>query len=371
MSIAAQHSSPEVANPGVHPIMPVPGEAQILVTHTPQQFEDLPVLTWLVEKVFHMMGVILFWGASGAGKTALLIDLILALVAGSAWAGRRVQQGSVLYCALEGAAGFRRRVSIALHHTGIEPGNKLHFIFEPVSLVKEQDVINLAKTALRHKAILIVIDTLAASLAGEADENSNRDMTLLTHNAKRLAMMTGSAVLITHHTGRNPAQVAERGAYSLRANVDTSIRVSRTGNDRAWEVVKARDGVDGVGGRFELVDASMPGPDGNDIESVVVRHLDGPVSDDGMPKVEALTPNQSAVFEQFKLLLDSEEALAEERGESIWNVGFPLDDCVRSCMAAVKVNDTRHRSTRTREAFQALVKAGLVMEKEGRLLLTN
>ena len=135
MSIAAQNSSPDVANPGVRPIMPVPGEAQILVTHTPQQFADLPVLTWLVEKVFHMMGVILFWGASGAGKTALLIDLILALVAGSAWAGRPVQQGSVLYCALEGAAGFRRRVSIALHHTGIEPGNKLHFIFEPVSLV--------------------------------------------------------------------------------------------------------------------------------------------------------------------------------------------------------------------------------------------
>ncbi|QNP61141.1 AAA family ATPase [Paenacidovorax monticola] len=110
MSIAAQNSSPDVANPGVRPIMPVPGEAQILVTHTPQQFEELPVLTWLVEKVFHMMGVILFWGASGAGKTALLIDLILALVAGSAWAGRPVQQGSVLYCALEG-----RLVSVAAY----------------------------------------------------------------------------------------------------------------------------------------------------------------------------------------------------------------------------------------------------------------
>lgn len=34
MSIAAQNSSPDVANPGVRPIMPVPGEAQILVTHT-------------------------------------------------------------------------------------------------------------------------------------------------------------------------------------------------------------------------------------------------------------------------------------------------------------------------------------------------
>lgn len=353
-----------------HLMMTVPDHARMLATHTPDQFSTLPTHAWMVEDVFHSMSVILLWGGSGVGKTALLIDMVLTLACGIPWSGRNVQKGPVVYCALEGAAGFRRRVLAALEHHELDVNDDLHFIFDPVNLIREQDVIDLAKTSVTHKARLIVVDTLAASLAGVADENSNRDMTLLTHHAKLLAMMTGCAVLITHHTGRNPLQASERGAYSLRANVDVSIRLARSGNERSWEIVKARDGVDGIGGRFELVPVSASDADGTPINSVVVRHLEGgPSNDTPTRRTDSLTHNQSAVLEQFKLLLDDHERQATDRGESIWDIGIAAEDCVQACRMVVQVNDTKHRSTRTREAFQALIKHGLVLETNEHYLL--
>ena len=51
------------------------------------------------------------YGESGCGKTFFVLDLALHIALGRAWRGRDVEQGGVLYLALEGSNGIRNRIA--------------------------------------------------------------------------------------------------------------------------------------------------------------------------------------------------------------------------------------------------------------------
>ncbi len=70
---------------------------------------------------------------SNAGKTFWTTDLALHVAAGKPWNGRRVEQGGVIYCALEGGIGFRNRV-VAWRNHHCQSGDKVHFAAVPHAL---------------------------------------------------------------------------------------------------------------------------------------------------------------------------------------------------------------------------------------------
>lgn len=239
-------------------------------TYGLHELEGWEGLKWIVEGLFHLGSIVMVWGPSGAGKTAWLIDLMLAISARDEWAGHPVHNVGVLYCAMEGAEGFRNRVLAAVEHhdTRPSPSFRLRFLFDPVDLADDDSLTRLAASAARYSSQLIIIDTLAAALAGKMDESSNRDMAAVIENAKRLSWITGATVLLTHHTGHNESH--ERGATAIRGGVDTSISIRRRKDGRYWKVEKQRDGAEGFGGWFELEAAQVPNRP--DWSSVVVRH---------------------------------------------------------------------------------------------------
>ncbi|RYH16805.1 MAG: AAA family ATPase, partial [Alcaligenaceae bacterium] len=257
------------------PTLPLPGGVtRGLPTHTSQEFRHMPRHVWLVRDVFHGGEVVILWGESQAGKTALLLDMVAAIASGSDWAGHPVTRTNVLYVALEGQIGVRTRVQALEYDQGIGHLEGVHYVFKSCNVTSENDVNELALTARKHDAKFIVIDTLSASIAGMAEENSNSAMSGMIANVQRLTQMTGAAVLLVHHCGNDPKRGA-RGAYALHANPDVSIEVGRSGEDRYWRLDKGRDG-EPAGGCFKIEGVTFqPDHEPEPLKSIVVRHIEG------------------------------------------------------------------------------------------------
>lgn len=336
----------------------------ILPHYEADKIGSMPDAIWLIPEVLGEAGIVLLYGPPQQGKSALVLDMAISIALDIPWANRPLKCGNVLYGVLEGAAGFRRRALAAEAQRGVSLGSRFIFFEEPVNLMKEEDVLKVMKLVVLKDCKLVVIDTLASSLAGDGDENSNRDMSKYLHGAKRIAQETGAAVLIIHHTGRDPNATMERGASALRGNVDTSIRVSRSDKHYKWEVVKSRDGPLGVSGAFDIEPYEFVRQDtGEVVQSIVVKHLefDGEGAGASNTQSAKLQGNQAAVLAQLKIQF----AALPEVGASM-----PFEDAVRLCRDAVTVNDSKHRSTRTREVLRSLVRTGHIHEREdGQLCL--
>jgi hypothetical protein len=93
-------------------------------------------------------------------------------------------------------------------------------------------------TALKHEAKFIVIDTLSASIAGMAEENSNSAMSGMIANVQRLTQMTGAAVLLVHHCGNDPSGVRAARMRCTRIRTCPSKWAARA-KDRYWRWIRA------------------------------------------------------------------------------------------------------------------------------------
>ena len=231
---------------------------------------DLPML-WLddIDPVLNardfVQGVLMeggggvVYGESNSGKTFWTTDLALHVAAGKEWNGRRVDQGGVIYCVLEGGDGFRNRVSAWKRAHGAERGLPFAAIPSPINLLDpEADTdrviraIKAAEKRMGQRVKLVVIDTLSRALAG-GNENASEDMGALVLNMDRIRAETGACVLFVHHSGKDAAKGA-RGHSSLRAAIDTEIEVTadETSGDRTATVVKQRDMPKGAAFGFRL-----------------------------------------------------------------------------------------------------------------------
>jgi len=192
---------------------------------------------------------VVVYGESNSGKTFWVTDLALCVAAGIPWNGRRVEQGGVIYCVLEGGQGFRNRVSAwKAQHDALE--GPVHFAAIPASLnlldpdTDTESLIAAIHRAAAHMGIpvkLVVIDTLARAMAG-GNENAPEDMGALVANMDRIRAATKACVKFIHHSGKDAAKGA-RGHSSLRAAIDTEIEVTvgEDGASRAATVVKQRE----------------------------------------------------------------------------------------------------------------------------------
>ena len=359
------------------PTLPLPpGVKRGLPTHTSQDFRNLPRHVWLMRDVFHGGEVIILWGESQAGKTALLLDMVAAIASGSDWAGHPVTRTNVIYVALEGQIGVRTRVQALEHDRGVSHLEGIHYVFNPCNVASEADVNELALTALKHDAKFIVIDTLSASIAGMAEENSNSAMAGMIANVQRLTQMTGAAVLLVHHCGNDPRRGA-RGAYALHANPDVSIEVGRSGEDRYWRLDKGRDG-EPAGGRFKIEGISFqPAHEAEPLKSIVVRHVEDAEAPAALPSRK--TKAQERADEALKAItlhlrvagigVDGEQSPGEATHEAISKV--VAQAFKHKCDSGEEGYGSNHRAKNVREAIQSLIDAGLLILHEGKVRLPH
>ncbi|MCB1130168.1 MAG: AAA family ATPase [Verrucomicrobiae bacterium] len=201
-----------------------------------------------VEDLFTLGGASVVYGPSNAGKTFWIVDLGVAVASGRPFRDEmEVDQGAVIYVALEGSHGAKNRIE-ALRRSGkLEPGIPFYLVFDPVSLLEPGHAERLAETVAKvaaesgHTVALVIIDTMARAMAG-GDENKGEDMTLAVQAIDAVRAATGAHVCVVHHCGKDQARGA-RGHSSLRAAVDTEIEITKldSGMMSVAKITKQRD----------------------------------------------------------------------------------------------------------------------------------
>jgi hypothetical protein len=191
----------------------------------------------------------ILYGATGASKSFAALDMGWHVGAGKAWNGCEVKRGLVLYVALEGGAGIKKRL-VALrrrHGTGchlaamrwsidLRPGAK--DAAELVLLTREAE-----KDCGGLPVALIIIDTLSRAIAG-LDENSASDMNGVMKVVEGICETLQCHVMLVHHSGKDAARGA-RGSSALKAATDTELEVVSEGPEGTLSATKQRD-IDGT-----------------------------------------------------------------------------------------------------------------------------
>lgn len=265
-----------------------PGE-----TPTAPRFTPIPVaefsagrpLEWIIKGVLPHGELGMVFGASGSGKSFLLIDMAAAVARGTPWRGLTVKQGRVCYVVAEGAAGFRKRIDAYCIHHEIHISELDLYVIADAPNLTQKDHVKALTDGIKSAGPfdLIVLDTLAAVTAG-ADENSAQDMGIVLDRARSIGRDTGAMTLLVHHAGKQ-ADRGARGSTALKGRVDVEIEVVRADNQRAATVSKLRDQEDGATFGFKLgvVNVGMD-DEGDVIDSCVIEHSSAPTPPRYAPK---------------------------------------------------------------------------------------
>ncbi len=103
------------------------------------------------------------------------------------------------------------------------------YLREPVRFhdrLHVQEFLDALRSA-EHTPAILIVDTLAASVAG-GNEDKSADMTVLIDGIKIVQRETGCAAVVVHHTGWDTTR--ERGSSSLRAAMDVVLALRPLGS---------------------------------------------------------------------------------------------------------------------------------------------
>jgi hypothetical protein len=272
---------------------------------TPVSFADFtsrPAPTWIVKGVLPKAGLVVLYGASGAGKSFIALDVVAAVARGVQWRGKRVRQGRVVYVAAEGVGGFRNRCVAYAKANGLEAGAMaaLEIIADRPNLLTPNEGKTLG-TAI-GRADLVVVDTLAQVTPG-ANENAGEHMGKALDQCLVIHAMTGATVLLVHHSGKDAAKGA-RGWSGIRAAADAELEVERTPGGRVLRTTKQKDGDDSGEWGFELEVVNIGvDEDGDPITSCVTRETE---VNKAKPVTRKLGPREQAVMDAFQVIAASQ-----------------------------------------------------------------
>lgn len=250
-----------------------------------QRFELIPfdkiVLdttpAYLVKGIVPRVGLCVFWGPPKCGKSFLVFDLVMHVALGWEYRGRKVRQGAVVYCALEGCAAFKNRVEAFRMARLADNASEVpfHLMASPLSLVADHPGLIAAILAPigTIPPAAVVIDTLNRSLAGS--ESDDRDMAAYVKAADAIRDAFNCAVIIVHHCGHEGTR--PRGHSSLIGAVDAQIAVKRDTADNIIATIELmKDGSQGdeFGSRLEVVEVGID-DDGDKITSCIIEPVEG------------------------------------------------------------------------------------------------
>ena len=157
-----------------------------------------PVIDGLLQN-----GTYIFAGAPKVGKSFLMAQIAYHVATGEPLWERKVNQGTVLYLALED--GYERLQRRMYRMFGVEGAEKLHFAISAKQLGNGLDA-QLEKFVREHPGTrLIIIDTLQKVREQSGEAYSYRDDYQIIGQLKQLADKFGLCLLIVHHTRKSAA----------------------------------------------------------------------------------------------------------------------------------------------------------------------
>jgi len=233
----------------------VEGPAAAEEKKTPRPlFESLAALLanpirprWLIKGLIETPATGVIFGASGAGKSFIAVDLAGSCAAGVEWAGREVASpGPVYYIAGEGRGPLLRRFQgWQLDRKVTIPADRLFISSSRIELddrgatgVKNEIEQRAKETGASPS--LIIIDTMARALPSGSDENSAKDVGDFINTVDQIRDLFNCVVLIIHHSGHMEDKRA-RGSSALRAAMDIELCITKREGARIAEWTKLKD----------------------------------------------------------------------------------------------------------------------------------
>jgi hypothetical protein len=267
-----------------------------------------------VEGLLASSSLVVIYGEPGSGKTFWVLDICLHVADGRQWRDRAVEQGAVMYLALEGGAGIRNRIAAARSRLALPDATPLALVQSPVDLChSDADVakviatIKLIGKRLGMPVRIVVVDTLARAMAG-GNENAPEDMGTLVAHSDRIRDQTGACVFYIHHCGKDAAR-GSRGHSSLKAATDTEIEVTRSADRGSIARVTRQRDMESEGSfafRLESVELGR-NQRGKPVTSCVVTPADGQAEPAG---AVALTDNERIALRCLDQAMKADAILA-------------------------------------------------------------
>jgi RecA/RadA recombinase len=191
--------------------------------------EQMAPARGIVGNILFEESIAFLYAREGCWKTFLALDWCLSCASARHWLGRPVVAGTVVYIAAEGARGIGKRIRAWKKHHGVSASLPIKVLPKPVQLLDASEMRALIAEirAQVGTPILVVIDTLARSMAG-GNENDTQDINAVTDAAYMIRAAFSCCVLTLHHSGKDEGR-GMRGSSALRSNADTVIRI--VGND--------------------------------------------------------------------------------------------------------------------------------------------
>lgn len=236
---------------------------------TMDELIERPDKEWLVEKIIGKGDMGMIYGASGSGKTFVVIDLIGAMVSGEQFANRfsMMRPLNVGYCAGEGVSGLPARFKAMINKRNLGKIENFYFWQQAPQLYVDKKSGrpdgNIAQFVSAYKKAqdngnrlpldVLFIDTLHSATAG-ADENSAGDTGTVMESCKAAVRELGCAVILVHHTGKSGD--SERGSSAMRGALDTMICIKKNGENNTKAVMhntKLKDAGEWKPQGFDLV----------------------------------------------------------------------------------------------------------------------
>jgi hypothetical protein len=225
------------------------------------------VSNYLVKGLIPRSGLVVAWGPPKCGKSFWTFDLFMHVALGWEYRGHRVQSGSVVYCAFEGADGFNGRAeAFRRQHQVVDAP----FFLVPAVMDLIADHRHLIGAIRAHAPgpAGVVLDTLNRSLVGS--ESNDEDMAKYVRAADAIREAFGCVVVIVHHCGVDGTR--PRGHTSLTGACDAQLAVKRDDQNNVVVTVEfMKDGAEGevIRSHLELVELGLD-DDGDPITSCII-----------------------------------------------------------------------------------------------------
>lgn len=227
------------------------------------EFLDSPSPEYLVPKMFYRDGLSVVFGAPGAAKSFLVLDIALCLATGKHWRGRSLGRGKVHYIMAEGQATNMLRTQAWLKHHDVdvtELEERFSVVPTPV-LLTDAGASQYIHLVERDEPDLIVLDTKNLMFAGKESQGDDYgSMLRVLHRIRDTAK--GAAVVLIDHSGLTDDSRV-RGSNAQKGGVETEVRVTNENGIRCVEVTRDKSGSEGTKWAFKLVQVPsvLHGPD--------------------------------------------------------------------------------------------------------------
>jgi hypothetical protein len=329
---------------------------------------------YLVDELIPVAGLVDIWGKPKCFKSFWTLDLMFHVAMGWKYRDRSVQQGAVVYCAFEGAHGYKKRIEAIRRHYELEDGQHVPLYIMPgqANLIADHKTLIADITAQLGdiKPICVVLDTLNKSLMGS--ESKDTDMSASVRAAEAIRDAFKCVVIIVHHCGLDDTR--PRGHTSLPGAVDAQLAVVREGNAVTVTVEMMRDGPEEtvVTSMVEVIEVGQDHA-GKVLTSLVVKPGEAPAGGNmGIRWTGALTMFRRALCDA---LSGSEEKLVVG-GIPVRAVDLEAvrSEFYKTCVAHAGGAD-ENQNTRKKRFYRAVERAqvlnliGVRVEPSGRTLV--